>query len=110
VGRDEVEDDANPALARFGDEPVEVVERAQVGVDAAVVGDVVAPVDVRAGEGRARPDRVDAEPGEVVEFRGEAWEIAHAVAVRVREGARIDLVDEATHREASYRGGREPCA
>ena len=40
-----------------------------VGVDVAVVGDVVAPVRVRRGHDRVEPDAVDAEPLEVVEPR-----------------------------------------
>src|SRR5262249_29142581 len=41
------------------------------------------------------PDRVDPEPGEVVEFRDHARDVSDAVAVRVRERARIDLVEHA---------------
>ena len=39
--------------------------------------------------------RVDAEPGEIVEPLANALQVADAVAVRVLEGARIDLVDDA---------------
>ena len=46
VVRDEVEEHPDVALARFGDEPVQVLERAEIRVDVQVVGDVVAPVDV----------------------------------------------------------------
>ena len=95
VVRHEVEPDVDPAGARAGDQRVEVVERPELGMHRAVVGDVVAPVDIRAREGRARPDRVNPEPVEVIEFRGQAWQIAHTVAVRVRKRARIDLIDEA---------------
>ena len=67
VVRDEVEQDADPAGAGFRDEPIEIVERAEVGMDSRVVGDVVAPVDVRRGVYGVEPDRVDAEPREVLE-------------------------------------------
>jgi hypothetical protein len=40
-------------------------------VDVLVVGDVVAPVDVRAGVHRAQPDSVDAEIAEIVELLGD---------------------------------------
>ena len=51
-----------PRRAGLGDQPVEVVERAEVGVDGAVVGDVVAPVGVGRDGDRAQPDAVDAQP------------------------------------------------
>jgi hypothetical protein len=85
VVRDEVEPDLNAAPARVRNEAVEVVARPVFGVDGEVVGDVVAVVDVRARKGRAQPDRVDAEPRQVVELRANAGEVADAVAVRVRE-------------------------
>jgi hypothetical protein len=46
---DEVEQDADPAGACFRDEAIEILERAEVGMDPGVVRDVVAPVDVRRG-------------------------------------------------------------
>jgi hypothetical protein len=94
VVRDDVEHDADPALARGRDEPVEVVERAEVGVDGGVVGDVVAPVDVRRPGDRVQPDRVDPELGEVVEPGRDARQVADPVAVRVAERARVDLVED----------------
>ena len=61
----------------------ELVERPVVGVDGVVVGDVVAPVDVRARMDRAEPEGVDAEAQYMVEVRtGSA------------EGAQIDLVED----------------
>ena len=92
VVRDEVEDDADAALRGFGDELLGVGERAERGVDAAVVGDVVAPVLVGRRRDRIEPDAVDAEPLQVVEPGDDAAQIADAVAVRVHVGARIDLV------------------
>jgi hypothetical protein len=64
---DEVEQDADPAPPGLGDQLVEVVTSPEVGVDAVVVRDVVAPVGVRRGERRVEPDTFDAEPLEVVE-------------------------------------------
>ena len=61
VVRDEVEPDLDVSHARVGDQRVEVVERAVVGVDGAVVGDVVAPVDVRRRVHRAQPEDIDTE-------------------------------------------------
>jgi len=61
VVRDEIEPDVDAARARVGEQRVVVRERAVVARNGEVVGDVVAPVDVRARVHRRQPDRVDAE-------------------------------------------------
>ena len=82
------------------------LERAEVGVDGAVVGDVVAPVGVGRGHDRVEPDAVDAEPLEVVERVDDPAQVADAVAVGVRERARVDLVEDAV--APPRRGHRAP--
>ena len=92
---DPVEDHAQAAPVRLLDERVGVGKRAEGRVDVRVVAYVVAEVrHRRAVEGR-EPEGVDAQIHEMVEAGGDSGEVAHAVAVRVGEGARIDLVDDA---------------
>ncbi len=93
VVEDHVEDDADFALAGFGDEVVEVGEGSVLGIDGFVVGDVVAEVDLRRGVHGGDPDGVDAEGLEVVEALGDAVEVADAVSVGVLKAAGVDLVD-----------------
>jgi len=76
VVRDEIDPELDAVRTRLGDEGVVVGERAVVGVDLAVVRDVVAPVDVRARVDRAQPERVDSERREVREMRPHAAERA----------------------------------
>jgi hypothetical protein len=59
---------------------VEVGQSAEERVDIAVVRDVVSGILLRGALERAQPDGIDAEVGEVVEVRGDAGEIADAVA------------------------------
>ena len=94
VVHDEVEDHADPALLRFGDQAVEVGERAVHGIDLLVVGDVVAEVHLRRREAGGDPDRSNSEILQVVELRGDAVEISDAVTVAVGEAAGIDLVED----------------
>ena len=94
VVRNPVDQHAQPARVRVGQEPVEVGERAEERIDVAVVRDVVAVVLHRRAEERGDPDRVDAEPDQVIEVPTDALEVADAVAARVAEAARIDLVDD----------------
>jgi hypothetical protein len=95
VVRDEIEEHADSFAVRGGNQRVERRERSHLGLDTAVVGDVVAPIGVRRHGDRAQPDRIDAQPLEVVEMVDDPLEIAVAVAVRVRERQRIDLVQHA---------------
>jgi 3-hydroxybutyryl-CoA dehydrogenase len=83
-------------VARVGlvDESVEGREVAEERVDVAVVGDVVAEVGHRRAVDGRQPDRVDPEPLQVLEARAQAVEVADAVARRIGERARIDLVDD----------------
>ena len=71
-----------------------VGQRAVVGMDAAVVGDVVAVVAPRRGIERQQPDRVDAELGDVVELRHQAGEVADAVVVGIEERLDVQLIDD----------------
>ena len=73
---------------------VEVGQGPEQRVDVAVVAHVVAEVGHRRAEDRREPDGVDAQPGQVVEVAGEASQITDAVAARVGERPRIDLVHD----------------
>ncbi len=94
VIRDVVDEDSNVPLVRGGHQSIEVGERAEDGIHVRVIGHVVAEVGHRRGiEGRD-PDGVDTQPGEVVQPLADPVEVARAVAVRVREASRVDLVDD----------------
>jgi hypothetical protein len=80
-------------VRRLG-ERLELVEVAEDRIDVGVVGDVVAEVRQRRRIDRRQPQRVDSEPRQMVEPRADAREVADPVAVRVLEGARVDLVDD----------------
>ena len=94
VVHDEVDDHPDVALVRLVEEVVEVLDRADLGEDVGVVGDVVPAVAQRRGEERRHPQAVDAEPLEVVELLGQPLEVAGAVAVGVAERADQHLVED----------------
>ena len=89
----QVDDHAQAEAVRALEHRVEVGERAEQRVDVAVVGHVVAGVGLRGPVERREPHGVDAELGQVVQARGHAGQVADAVAGRVGERARVDLVD-----------------
>jgi hypothetical protein len=76
------------------DEFDEVGEVTEFGQDGGVVGDVVPAVPQGGLEERGQPQAVDAQPLEVVQFRGQALEVADSVAVAVLEGADQDFVED----------------
>ena len=90
----QVGDDAHAAAVGRVEEALEVRQRAVVGVDRAVVGDVVAVVAQGRGVERQEPEAVDAQVLEVVELLGEPGEVADAVAVAVVERADVQLVED----------------
>ena len=82
-----------PAV-RLPQEQAEVAQVAVRGVDAHVAGDVVAVVLQRRGVEGQEPERGDPQVVEVVQLRGQAAEVAHAVALAVVERADVQLVDD----------------
>src|SRR5579862_8805798 len=92
--RHQVEDDADAAPMRLGNHAVEAGKRAEVAMHVAVVADVVTPIAQRRWIDRAQPERIDAELAQVIEMRGDAVEVADAVAIRVGKTARIDLIED----------------
>src|SRR4051794_29681522 len=80
---------------QFGSQAVEVIERAEERVHVGVVGDVVAEVFHRRRVDRREPDSVNAKPGQVFQPPQNTGQIAAAVAVRVLERERINLINDA---------------
>ena len=81
----ELGDDAQAAGVGLADERLDVTQRAVIGVDAGVVGDVVPVVATRRRVERQQPDRGDAQVLEVVEPACQPGKIADPVAVRNRQ-------------------------
>ncbi len=91
---DELGDHPDVAPVRLRDEPIEVLQGPVVGMDVLVIRDVVPIVAERRGVEGEQPQRIDAEPMQVVELLGEAGEVPDAVVVAVEEGAHVRLIDD----------------
>jgi hypothetical protein len=87
-------DHAKPEALCFGDEPAEILHRPEIGIDAAVVGNVVAVVAAGARVERQQPQCCDAQIVQVVEPIGQAREVADPVAIAVGEGLDVQLIDD----------------
>ena len=83
-----------PALLGFLDEAAEILHRPEIGIDVAIVGDVVAVVAAGGGVERQQPQRGDAEILQIPQFLGQPGKVADAVIVAVGEGLDVELVDD----------------
>ncbi len=91
---DQLGDDAQAAPMGLVQQSLEIVDGAVNGIDAGVVGDVVAVVAQRRGIKGQQPNGRDAEVLQVIELLDDAEEIADAVAVAVAKGADVQFVDD----------------
>ena len=92
--RDDIDDRANPELARLRDQLLGFVERPERRVDRAIVGDVVPVVGERRGVPGAEPQGIDAEVAQIRKLGADAGEIADPVPVPVGEAPDVHLVDD----------------
>jgi hypothetical protein len=92
---DQVHDHPQAPVVGFVEQIGEVAETAELGLDAVVVGDVVAVVAVGGRVDRVEPDGGGAEALEVVEPRDQSRQVADAVAVGVLERPDVEAVDRA---------------
>ena len=90
----QVRDYPDVAFPGLGHQLVEVRHGPVLRVDSHVVGNVISEIHLRRGKERRDPDRVHAQAAQVVQVRGDAVEVAHAVAVGVGKTARINFVDD----------------
>src|SRR4051812_43093796 len=91
---DELGDDAQAAALGLDDEALEILHGPEIGIDCAVVGDVIAVVAAGGGVERQQPQRGDAELLQIIEFFGQAGEIADAIIVAVGKRLDVKLVDD----------------
>lgn len=79
---------------RLVEQPIEIVQRPEQRIHCTVVRDVVAEIGHRRLEERRDPDRIHAQPGDVVEFGDDAGQIAHPIAIGIQKTTRINLIDD----------------
>jgi len=91
---DEFGDDPQTPPLGLGDEAPKVLHGPEIGIDGAVVGDVIAVVAARRGVERQQPQRGDAEVLQIIELFSQSSEIADAVIVAVGKGLDVKLIDD----------------
>ena len=81
VVHDKVKDDFDVAFFCLGHQPIEVCQGAILGIDVAIVGDVISEIHLRRRETGRDPDGVNSQSGKVIQMPGDAVQIAGAVVV-----------------------------
>ena len=102
MARHQVEQHPHAPAVGPSDETAHVIIAAIPGRDVIIVGDIVAPVAELGTEAGIDPDGVAAQVAYVVQPVRDAVDVAHAVAVVVGEGRRIDLIDHGTPKPGGY--------
>ena len=97
VGRmidDELGEYSQPSPLGLLHEATEIRHRAEIGIDGAVVGNVIAVVTAGRGIEWQQPKRRDAEILQIVELFGQPCEIADAIVIAVGESLDMKLIDD----------------
>jgi len=89
-----IQDDTNASFLCFADQTIEVGERPVEGIDGGVIRNVVAKIHQGRGIDGADPDGVNAQVAKVIEARNNPIDVAYAIAVRILEAARINLIED----------------
>src|SRR5438874_1070417 len=84
----EIEQDLQSTGMGGCEQTIEILQRAELRIDAVIVRNIIAEVEHRRGKDRRDPDRIDAEFYQVRNSSDDARQIADTVAVRVLERAR----------------------
>ena len=93
MGIDLVDDDFQAQCVGPRHQGIEIRQRAEHRIDIAIVRYVIAEIAHRRCEERRYPDRIDSQPGDIIQPLRDPGKIADAIAIAVLEAARIDLVD-----------------
>src|SRR5262249_29743156 len=67
-------------------------QRSVHGINVLVVRDVIAEINLRRREAGGDPERVDAKIFQIVEFGGDAVQVADAVVVAIGKAAWVELI------------------
>ncbi len=89
----QVKNDPYVAFLRCGHQAIEILKSSVLRIDCFVIFDVVSEVHLRRRVEGRNPDCVDPKLLKIAKVFGDAVQVADPVAVRVRETARIDLVN-----------------
>ena len=86
--------DAQIARMRGVQERAEIIERAEIRIDVAIIGDVVAVIALGRRIERQQPDGGDPQLLKIVQLSHQTAEVTHPIAVAVAKSLDVQLVDD----------------
>ena len=93
VVHNQIHNDLQAALVRFGKQLIHIFHRAEQRVDILIVGDIVAVIVLRGLVDGGEPQHIHAKTCKIVKTTGDALDVANAVAIGILEGTRVNLID-----------------
>src|SRR5437870_3476554 len=75
-------------------ERAEIIERPEIRIDVAIIGDVVAVIAQRGRIEWQQPDGSDSQLLEIIQLFDQTAEVAHPVAVAIAKSLDVQLVDD----------------
>src|SRR3954470_16858136 len=93
--RHQIKDDLEAAFMRGFGQRIEIVHRAEQGIDAGIVRNVVPEIGHRRGKDRRQPYRVDPERSQIRQAPDDPPDVADPVAIGILKRPRVDLIENA---------------
>ena len=90
---DQIHDDADVPLFGFGDQGIHIRQRTVIGVNIAVIADIIAVIPVGRGINRRKPQSTYPKLLQIIQPGDDAGQVADPIAVGVAKAHGIDLID-----------------
>src|SRR5579864_310170 len=90
-----VQDDLKIALVRLFKQRIQVRQGSEERVGIGVIANIVAKIGHRRRIDRGEPERVNAEPLQVVQFAGDPRQVSYPIAIAIEKTAWVDLINHA---------------
>ena len=94
VVHDKIHDNSDMMTVCLRKQTVKILHRTEIIHDIAVIGNIVAVVIIGRFINRRQPDHINSERLQIIQMCGDSVQITDAVAVAVREAARINLIND----------------
>src|SRR5256885_15359605 len=88
-----VQDELEVALVGLLKQGVQVRQGSEERMDIGVIANIIAKIGHRRRIDGREPDRVNAEPAQIVQFAGDSREIPYPIAIAIEKTPRVDLIN-----------------
>src|SRR5574344_122740 len=100
----QIHDNSNAPAFRFGNQMVHIRHRAEIRIDGAIVGNVIAIVGIGRSVNRRKPKDANAKVFQIVQLGNNSRDIPDAITIRIAKRARVDLIDHVRLKKLCFHG------